>query len=134
MGTDNRQEWNEPGKNGEDLEGGRRARRGSARNFQGNRNDQWSDFQPIRDRNDGKARGLRGDDGAYRGTNGTDVRSRGRGRQIGAEVELRPEEDDPQEQRQDTNPLRLAKHIGTKTKLKTEWLRGQGRWGLWCCF
>lgn len=115
-----------------DLECGRRARRGSAWNFQGNRNDQGSDFETIRNRNDGKAGRLRGDDGTYRGTDGTDVRCRGRGRQIGAKVELRPQENNPQEQRQDTNPLRLAKHISTKTKLKTEWLRGQGRWQVLC--
>jgi hypothetical protein len=42
-------------------------------------------------------------------------------------VELRPEEDHPEEQSQDTNPLCLAEHVGTKTKLRMKWLRGQGR-------
>jgi hypothetical protein len=42
-------------------------------------------------------------------------------------VELRPEENNPEEQCQDANPPCLAEHVGTKTKLRTEWLRGQGR-------
>ena len=48
---------------------------------------------------------MRGDDGADGGTNRADVRCRRRSGQIGAKVELRPEEDNPEEQRQDANPL-----------------------------
>ena len=41
-----------------------------------------------------------------------------RGRQFGAKVELRAEEDDPEEQRQNADALRLGLHVLTKTKLR----------------
>jgi len=47
------------------------------------------------------------------------------GRQVGAKVELRPEEDNSEEQRQNANSLSLGLHVLTKTKLRLEWLRGQ---------
>jgi hypothetical protein len=40
-------------------------------------------------------------------------------------VELCAEEDNPEQQRQNPDMSRLAKHEGTKMELKTEWLRGQ---------
>jgi hypothetical protein len=79
------------------LEGGRCARRGGARNFQRNENDQGSDFEPMRNGNDGKAGSLRGDDGAYGGADRTDMRSGRRGRQIGTKVELRRQKDNGEE-------------------------------------
>ena len=42
-------------------------------------------------------------------------------------MELRPEEDNPEEQCQDANPLCLAEHVGIETELRTKWFRGQGR-------
>jgi hypothetical protein len=55
------------------------------------------------------------------------VRYRRRSRQVGAKVELRPEEDNPEEKCQDANPLCLAEHLGTNTELRTKWFHGQGR-------
>jgi hypothetical protein len=40
-------------------------------------------------------------------------------------VELRSQEDDPEEQRQNADTLSLGLHVLTKTKLRPEWLRGQ---------
>jgi hypothetical protein len=53
------------------------------------------------------------------------VRGGRRGRQVRAKVELRPKEDDPEEQRQNADAVRLGLHVLTKTKLRQEWLRGQ---------
>ena len=41
-------------------------------------------------------------------------------------MELPPEEENPQEQRQKADPLSTAMHVLFKTELRTEWLRGQG--------
>ena len=41
-------------------------------------------------------------------------------------MELRPEEDDPEEQRQNADALCSAVHVLTKTKLRLEWACGQG--------
>ena len=112
------------GKNGW-LEGGRRARRCGARNCRENRNDQGSDFKPVHDRHDGDDRRLSNNYGANGRTDWTNVGSGGRGGQIGAKVELCAEEDNPEQQRQNPDMSRLAKHEGTKMELKTEWLRGQ---------
>jgi hypothetical protein len=54
------------------------------------------------------------------------MRGGGRGRQIRTKVELRPKENDPEEQRQNANVLSLGLHVLTKTKLRPEWLGGQG--------
>ncbi len=40
-------------------------------------------------------------------------------------MELRPQEDDPEEQCQDADALSLGLHVLTKTKLRPEWLQGQ---------
>jgi hypothetical protein len=40
-------------------------------------------------------------------------------------MELRPQEDDPQEQGYKTYTLSAARHVLTKTKLKMDWLQGQ---------
>lgn len=40
-------------------------------------------------------------------------------------MELRPQEDDPEEQRQNADAVRLGLHVLTKTELRQEWLRGQ---------
>jgi hypothetical protein len=40
-------------------------------------------------------------------------------------VELRPKEDNPEEQRQNADALSLGLHVLTKTKLKPERLLGQ---------
>jgi hypothetical protein len=42
-------------------------------------------------------------------------------------MELHPEEDDREEQRQYPDPLRLGLHVITETKLRLEWLQGQAR-------
>jgi hypothetical protein len=40
-------------------------------------------------------------------------------------MELRPNEDNPEEQRQNADMLSLGLHVLTKTKLSLEWLQGQ---------
>lgn len=40
-------------------------------------------------------------------------------------MELRAQEDDPEEQRQNADMLSLGLHVLTKTKLRPEWLQGQ---------
>jgi len=45
-------------------------------------------------------------------------------------VKLRPKEDDPEEQRQNADEVRLGSHVLTKTKLRPEWLQGQVNGGL----
>ena len=66
---------------------------------------------------------------ACRGANGANVRSGRGGRQVRAKVELRPEEDDPEEQRQNADAMSSGLHVLTKTKLRLEWLQGQVRAG-----
>ncbi len=57
-----------------------------------------------------------------------------RGRQVRAEMELRPEEDDSEEQCQNADAPSLGLHVLTKTKLKPERLRGQVPQREKCCF
>lgn len=40
-------------------------------------------------------------------------------------MELRPQEDDPEEQGHKTDTLTVANHVLIKTKLKMDWLQGQ---------
>jgi hypothetical protein len=40
-------------------------------------------------------------------------------------MELRREEDDPEEQGKKADSMRIAKHVMTKMELRPEWLRGQ---------
>jgi hypothetical protein len=84
-------------------------------------------FEAIGDRHNGYAGGLRGDHGARGRAERTKVRSGGRRRQVSAKVELRPEEDDPEEQGQKADAVSLGLHVMTKTKLRWERLWGQGR-------
>ena len=42
-------------------------------------------------------------------------------------VKLRPKEDDPKEQCQNTNALCLGLHVLNKMKLRPEWLQGQAK-------
>ena len=42
-------------------------------------------------------------------------------------MELRPQEDNPQEQRHYTDTACFATHVPNKTKLKLDWLQGQAR-------
>lgn len=42
-------------------------------------------------------------------------------------MELRPKEDNPQEQRHHTDTISLTTHVLNKTKLMLDWLRGQAR-------
>ena len=70
---------------------------------------------------------MRGDRRACRRANGANVRSGWGGGQVRAEMELRPQENNPEQQRQDTDTLCSAVHVLTKTKLRLEWLRGQVR-------
>lgn len=53
------------------------------------------------------------------------MRGRSGSRHVRAEMELRSEEDDPQEQGHKTYTLSATRHVLTKTKLKTDWLQGQ---------
>lgn len=53
------------------------------------------------------------------------MRGRSGNRHVRAEMELRPQEDDPQEQGYKTYTLSAARHVLTKTKLKMDWLQGQ---------
>lgn len=53
------------------------------------------------------------------------MRGRSGNRHVRAEMELRPQEDDPQEQGHKTYTLSAARHVFIKTKLKTDWLQGQ---------
>ena len=48
-----------------------------------------------------------------------------RGRQIRTRMELRTQEDNPEEQRENANAPCFAPHVLTKTKVREEWLRGQ---------
>lgn len=53
------------------------------------------------------------------------MRGRSGNRHVRAEMELRPQEDDPQEQGHKTYTLSAARHVLTKKKLKMDWLQGQ---------
>jgi hypothetical protein len=66
-----------------------------------------------------------GDCRACRGTDGANVGGRRRGRKVGTKMELRPQENDREEHRQDADALSSGLHWITKTKLRREWLRGQ---------
>ena len=44
-------------------------------------------------------------------------------------MELRPEEDNPQQQRHYADTISLATHVLIKTELMLDWLQGQGRRG-----
>ena len=63
----------------------------------------------------------RADDGADR----TEMPGRGGGRHVAADMELRCQEDDPEEQCHKTDTLSPAMHVLIKTKLKADWLQGQ---------
>ena len=97
------------------LEGGRRARRSGARYSGRDRNNQGSDFQPVHDRHNSDDWRLRGNDGADSGTDRANVRGGRGGSQVGAIVELRAEEDNPEEQSQNSDIASLGLHVGTKT-------------------
>jgi hypothetical protein len=62
------------------------------------------------------------------------MRSRRRSRNIRAEVELRPKEDDPEEQCYKTDTLGLAVHVLSKTKLRMDWLQRQAAARFWFPF
>ena len=49
-------------------------------------------------------------------------------------MELRPEEDDPEEQRQNADAMSLGLHVLIKTKHRPEWLQGQVPRPQKCCF
>ena len=76
-------------------------------------------------RYDRNARRLHGNRGARGRADRAKVRGGRRGRQLRTKVELRPNEDDPEEQRQNADALSLGLHVLTKTELRPEWLRGQ---------
>lgn len=68
----------------------------------------------------------RGSDGrAGSRANRTKVRGRSGSRDIRAEVELRSQEDNPEEQGYNTDTVCRATHVLIKTKLKKEWLQSQ---------
>jgi len=49
-------------------------------------------------------------------------------------MELRREEDNPEEQSEKRNPLCLARHAFAKTELRLKWLQGQAGRGLFAAF
>jgi hypothetical protein len=49
-------------------------------------------------------------------------------------MELRHEEDDPEEQSKKRYPLCLARHAYAKTELRLKWLRGQAAGGSFAAF
>lgn len=53
------------------------------------------------------------------------MRTAGPGVQIGTKMELRGQEDDSEQQAAKTGATGVDEHLSTKTKLRTEWLRGQ---------
>lgn len=55
------------------------------------------------------------------------MRGGGRGRQIRTKMELRTQEDNPEEQRRNADALRVGLHVLSKTKLRREWLQGQAQ-------
>ena len=55
----------------------------------------------------------------------TKVRGRSGSRDIRAEVELRSQEDNPEEQGYNPDTVSRATHVLFKTKLKKEWLQSQ---------
>jgi len=57
------------------------------------------------------------------------MRTSGPGVQIGAKVELCRQEDNPEQQCAKTEPIGVNGHLGTKTKLRLEWLQGQAKRG-----
>jgi len=59
------------------------------------------------------------------GANRTKVRGRSGSRDIRAEVELRSEKDNPEEQGYNTDTMSRATHVLIKTKLKKECLQSQ---------
>jgi hypothetical protein len=81
----------------------------------------------MSDRYNRNRRRLCSDDRARGRADRAKVRSGRRVRQIGAGMELHPEEDDRKEQRQYADSLRLGLHVINKTKLRPEWLQGQAR-------
>lgn len=111
----------------EGLQRGRRSRRGRARNFNGMANRGRSEFQAMDHRNDGEVQNLWRDCGARRRTQLARMRSGRTGIHVRAKMELRRQKDNSQQQ--GTNPqfVRVHEHVSTKTKLRPEWLRGQGR-------
>lgn len=60
-------------------------------------------------------------------TNRTDMRRRGVSRRVGAEMELRSEEDHPEEQRQDPDVFASSPHALGKMKLKRKKVVGSTR-------
>src|SRR5262249_11871677 len=109
------------------LESGRRARRDCARNCRGNRYDDRSNFKPVCDRNNRDAKRRIGDNGTGNRAHRAGVRSSLRRRHVCAEMELRPHEDNREEQRQKADPLCSVVHVLTKTKLRADWLQGQAK-------
>ena len=113
--------------NGRWLEDWGRARRSGARNCREYRNNHYTDFKAVRDRHNGDDRRLRSDYGTRCRANRADVRGGRSVRQVGAKVELRAQENDSEEQRQNTDSVSIGRHVSNKTKLRWERLRGQER-------
>jgi len=112
-------------KNGE-LQRWRGARRGRNRNFYRGREDFCKNFETADDWNNGETKSLRGDCRTRCRAKLARMRAAtGPGVEIGAKVELRSQEDDSEQQGADTGTAGVGEHLSTKTKLRTEWLRGQ---------
>lgn len=112
-------------KNGE-LERRRSARRGGSWSFYRGREDFRENFETTDDGNDGETKSLRGDRRTCRQAKLTRMRpATGASVQIGAKVELRGQEDNSEQQGTETGATGVDGHVSAKTKLRTEWLRGQ---------
>jgi hypothetical protein len=107
------------------LQGRRGARRGSALDFYRGRENRCENFKPVDYRDHGQIESLGRDGGARCGAKLTRMRAAGAGIEIGTKVELRGQEDNPEQHSTDTRPVRISEHPTTMTKLKMEWLRGQ---------
>src|SRR5271163_1679213 len=109
-----------------ELERRRRARRSGVRKSKRGYGSDSDNFEPVYDRADQQACGLRGNHRARSGAQRTNVRAAGSGAHVGAIVKLRPKEENREEQSENSKVWRLAGHLYGKTKLRLERLQGQG--------
>jgi hypothetical protein len=109
-----------------ELQSRRGARRGCAWDFCTGGENHSENFETANYGSDGKVKSVSRDRGARRGAKLTGMRTGGTGIQIGTKVELCGQEDNSEQQSEDTHPVRGSEHLYGKTKLRPEWLRGQG--------
>lgn len=86
-------------------------------------------LQAMDHRDDRQVQDVRRDRGARRQTQLAGMRSGGTGIQVCAKMELRREKENSEQQGAKTQLVQLGMHVSIKTKLRLEWLRGQGMGG-----